>query len=276
MYRTSLLLALLLLAGACSGTAASTTTAPATTTTTAPTTVTTTSSEPPTSATTPPAASTVPASGTRFETAAGTPPAVFDSYRATLTISMDLGEATIELSTDGIWTGSAISCTITTSMAGFGTTQQVITTPDATWVDTGTGLEPVTAATTDIQDLLQGCPASPLFWQEFVATDLAGVTGESGSIGGRPATKADLTESGALLGELGGLGAMQGSTVNQLEMWIDDETGVLLAMTADVELNADALGDIGATPTDLPDSLGMVLDLEIGDVNDPSLTVSLP
>lgn len=280
MYRMTLLLALMLVAAACSGAADSTTTAAPTTaaatatTTTAPTTTTT--SAPTT--TTAPTATTAPdaAAGDPFATAPGTPPDAFDSYTGTMTISMDIGEVSVEVSTEGIWTTDAISCTVTTSMASFGTSQQVIATPDAIWLDTGTGFEPTTVLAAGTQEVMQGCPASPLFWQEFVADDLAGVTGEAGSIGGRAATKADLTQLGDVLGELGGLSDMQGATINQLEMWIDDETGVLLAMTADVELSGDLLAGFGAPVTDTSVPLGMVLDLQVDNVNDPTLTIDLP
>lgn len=278
MYRITLLLVLALVAAACSGTTAPTTAAApepastsATTTTTAPTTTT----AGPTTTTAGPTTTTAPAAaGDPFETAAGTPPDVFDSFSATMVISMNLGEVAIEASTEGIWTTDAISCAVTTSMGGFGTSQQVVATPDAMWLDPGTGFESTTAAAA--QEVMQGCPAAPLFWQEFVASDLAGVTGESGSIGGRAATKADLTNVGDLLEEFGGLSDMQGSTINQLEMWIDDETGVLLAMTADVELSADLLADLGTPDTGATGTLEMVLDLLVENVNDPSLTIELP
>jgi len=271
MYRITLLLVLALAAAACSGTTAPTTTGAPESASTAATTTTST----PTTTTAAPTTTTAPATaGDPFETAAGTPPAVFDSFTATMVISMNLGDVAIEASTEGIWTTDAISCTVTTSMAGFGTSQQVVATPDAMWLDAGTGFEPATAAAA--QEVMQSCPASGLFWQEFVASDLAGVTGESGSIGGRAATKADLTNVGDLLKEFGGLSDMQGSTINQLEMWIDDETGVLLAMTADVELSADMLADLGTVDTGTTGPLAMVLDLLVDNVNDPSLAVALP
>lgn len=285
MRRVTLFLAMTLLAAACSGSdgtgadttengtagETTTTTTVAETTTTAPPDTTTTTTT--TTTTAPPDTTTTIAADLSFDTLAGTPPDAFDSFNADMTIAMTMAELAIEVSAVGTWTEDAFSCTVSSGMGGITFTESVIATPQELWHDQGSGYEPSSLFGTSAQDIMNSCPASPLFWASFAAEDFAGVSGDEELIGGRPAFRADLSDLAGTLGGLGLVPEFDGADIKELIMWIDVETATILAMVADVELSEELIGDLAGAETG---PVGMRMDFSISNVNDPSLSVEVP
>ncbi len=271
MRRIALILSLSLVIAACSGgggstdttvTAAVEITVAETTTTLAPT----------TTVTEPTEAETTPLA---FETVAGTAPAVFDSFFATMLISMEIGGAAFEITAEGVWDNGSFDCTVVTDVGGFGFEQAIIATPETLWFDEGDGYEESGLFDSGAQEVMSTCPTSPLFWADFVTEDLAGITGEETTIDGRPAIKADITELMGLAGGLGLTSGFGGATINEMAMWIDVETGVAVALLADIELPED-LVEGGEGDTAGTGAMKMVMDFSLARINDPTLSVQLP
>lgn len=270
MRRTALILSIGLLLAACSGTDGATDTTagaelepiPKTTATTATTTTTTTTT-------------TIAESGApSFETVTGTPPDVFDSFFSTMSITMELDDVTFSLTADGVWDSGSFECTVVTDVGGFGVEQGIVATTETLWLDSGNGYEESGLFEAGVQDIMSTCPTSPLFWAPYASAEIGSVTGEDATIDGRPATKADITDMVGLAGGLGLVDGFEDANVNEMAMWFDKETGVALALIADIGLPEDALEDLGAAAGG--GALGMVMEFSVEQVNDPSLTVETP
>ncbi len=279
MRRLALTIALVLIVSACSGnadegadsaqTAESSTTAAETTTTTtttaAPTTTTTTTT------TLPPTTTT--AAPLDFETQAGTPPDVFDSFSAVMNMTMGFGDLDINLIADGVWTEDAFSCTVTSGMGGLNISESLVATPEGLWIDTGGGYVESNLFADSAQQIMSTCPASPLFWANFAADDFGAITGDEELIDGRPTVRADLAD---LVGDLGSLGLMagfDGASFNQMTVWIDTETNIVVGMYADMEMSDEMLAGLGAGETG---PVAIIMDFSLSQVNDPDLEIELP
>jgi hypothetical protein len=192
-----------------------------------------------------------------------------------MVVSMQLDDTEFEVTSEGSWTNDAFECTMTIDIGGLGLSQSVVATPDKLWLDAGAGFEE-SGLFGPAQDVVSGCPASPLFWADFTAEDFGRATGDTEDFAGRSAVKVDLTE---LLGFAGGIGVvpdLEDATINSMVMWIDEEANVVLGLYADIEVDPAALGDIGI-PTDDPTSgVAMVMDLQVAEVNSSAISVELP
>ena len=242
------------------GEAATTTSEPAETTTT------TTTSAAPTTVTEGP-------SFDEFPTLSGTPPDEFESFAATMTMSMQLGELALDVTAEGIWTEDAFNCTVSSGLGGITFSESIVATPEQLWVDSGNGYEPVDLFGTTAQDIMSSCPTSTLFWSNFTTEDFGYIDGEEETIGGRTAIRADLTELLDGLGGLGLLSGFEGATINEMTLWIDEETNTVLAMTTDMEMSGELMSEFGADDTG---PVGIVMDFALSQINDPGLMVELP
>ncbi len=268
MRRFALLIFMVLAVTACSGDTADTTTTTEPTTTTdtsAPTTI-----QASTTTTTAPDRTTVPE---EFVTTEGTPPDVFESFAGEMTMSMALGEVTIDLTSTGIWTDDAFSCVASSGLGGISFEETVVATISQLWIDSGNGFDESNLFAPTAQEIMGSCPTSPLFWAGFGGEEFGTITGEEDLIDGRPAVKADLA---GLIKELGGLGIMggfEGATINDLIMWFDVETNAIIAMNADMEMSDEMMSEFGADGTG---PIGILMRFELTQINDPSLVVELP
>lgn len=277
MRRFALIISVLLLLTGCSGTSGdetTTTAAPETTTTVAATTTT-------EGATTTTAAEdtgtmteeTTTTSGAtlvdEFETYAGTPPDVFDSYSATMSITMDLGETSVAVTAEGMWTPDGFQCTMSSEMGGITFSESIIATPETLWYDQGSGYEEASLANSGAGDLIGSCPAAPTFWSDFSTDDLGDISSEETTFHGRTAYKANLTE---LMGALGGLGltGAEAEFLKSMVVWIDVETDTVIGLDAELEMPAEFMG--GAAEEPVPMSMEFALD----QFNDPGLAIELP
>ncbi|MDJ0925948.1 MAG: hypothetical protein QNJ77_15460 [Acidimicrobiia bacterium] len=213
--------------------------------------------------------------GAAFEPLPGTPPAVFDSFVSTLTVSMGFDDAAIEVTGEGTWAGDVFECSVTMSIGGLGLSQAVIATPDTLWLDTGSGFEEA-GLFGPAQDVVSTCPASPLFWGDFTAEDFGRAVGDTEDFAGRQAVKLDLTEVLGLAGGMGMIPDIEDAVINSMVMWVDEETNVVLGLFADVELDSAALGDFGVPGSEPADAVAMVMELRVEQVNDPTLDVAIP
>ncbi|MDX2468045.1 MAG: hypothetical protein QNL12_12075 [Acidimicrobiia bacterium] len=259
MRRIATIISFAPLVAACSATAEPTTT---TTTTVAETTT-----------TQPAAASTDTALS--FETIAGTPPAVFESFFATMVVSMEFDETVFDITGEGTWDNGTFDCTVTTDVGGFEYTQGIIATPETLWFDAGDGYEESGLFTSGAQGVMATCPTSPLFWAEFAAQDIAALDGEQTTRNGRATIKADVTQMTGLTGGLGLVPGFEGAKMNEMTMWIDVETNAMVALRTDVELDEELLaaaggGEAGTGP------MKMVMEFSIDQLNSPSLSVREP
>ena len=274
MRRPAPALLLVFVLAACSGTTSDTTevTSAATAATVAPATTatTTTTSTTTTSTTTTTAAPTTTAVLAEFDTRPGTPPHVFDSYVATLQTTMAFGDLEIQVSADGVWTSAAYRCDLTTGMGALTSPQSFIATPETSWTDIGSGYNE-TQLRGAPPELSSSCPSSPEFWENFVQADFDASIGEPGDLSGRPAARIDIADLPDDFDEMAALAGFEGAEVDRLIIWIDMETEVFLAMTAEMKLSAELMeeaGDIG--------EVSIVMDFSISQVNDPALVVDLP
>jgi hypothetical protein len=209
-----------------------------------------------------------------FETIPGTPPAVFDSFASTLDVTMAIGETSIEMSGAGAWTGDAFECSLTMGIGGLGLSQSVVATQDRLWLDNGNGYAE-SGLFGPAQDVLSGCPASPLFWGDFAAEDFGRAVGNAEDFAGRSAVRLDLTEMLDFAGGFGVIPDLEGAVINAMTMWVDEETNVVLGVFADIVIDSAALGDLGLG-TEPVDSVEMTMDLRVEQVNDPAVSIDLP
>mgnify|MGYP001819891897 CR=1 FL=1 len=278
MRHTMLVLSLSLLVAACSANGSedaaappgteppSTTEAPGATSAPPPETTTTTATTTTTTTTGRPAFDPVPA----------TPPAAFESFAAQLTMEMVLDDITLEMTGEGTWTTDAFECTITTGMGGLTIEQRLVATPETLWLDNGNGFEPTPLVSGPAQEAMAMCPSSPLFWADFSAEELGGrPLGDEEEFAGRAAVKTDLTEVIGAVGSVGPMPGFEDATVNEIAMWVDTETNVVLGLEADIEIGGDFLGEIGAA-ADTGGDVALLMTFQIDQVNDPSLSVVPP
>ncbi len=214
-----------------------------------------------------------PPSVDEFPTLTGTPPDEFDSFVATMTMSMGLGELAIDVTADGIWTEDAFSCTVSSGLGGITFSESIVATPEQLWIDSGNGYEPADLFAPTAQELMTSCPTSTLFWSSFTTEDFGYIDGEEEMIAGRTAIRADLSDLLKGLGGLGLLGGFEGATVNEMTLWVDAETNTVLAMTTDMEMSGDLMSEFGADGTG---PVSILMEFELSQVNDPSLVVELP
>ena len=271
MKRLPLLILLLLLAACSDEPAATTTTAEPTTTeaTAAPEQE---ANPESTTTTQAPITTSAPSTELAFDALPGTPPAAFDSYAAEMTMSMAFGEVGIDVTTDGVWTGDAFECTITSGIGGIGFSESVIATTERLWVDSGSGYEETGLFASSAQEIMASCPASPLFWASFQTDELRGPVGVDDVLDGRPVTKFDI---GGLVGgaDLGALAGFPGATINDLVVWFDTETEAVVAMVTDMAISEELAAEIGAAGTG---ALGIVMEFTITQINDPTLSIEVP
>jgi len=278
MRRFTLIISILLLLSGCSGTSGdetTTTAAPETTTTvTAPTTTegattTTQAAETETTMAEDTTTTSVATLVDEFETYAGTPPDVFDSYSATMSITMDLAETSIAVTAEGMWTPDGFQCTMSSEMGGITFSESIIATPETLWYDQGSGYEEASLVDSGAGDLIGSCPAAPTFWSDFSTDDLGDINGEETTFHGRAVYKANLTE---LMGALGGLGlaGAEAEFLKSMVVWIDVETDTVIGLDAELEMPADFMG--GGTQEPVP----MTMEFALDQFNDPGLIIELP
>jgi len=208
-----------------------------------------------------------------FPTLVGTPPDEFDSFAATMTMSMGLAELAIDVTADGIWTDDAFSCTVSSELGGITFSESIIATPEQLWVDSGNGYEPSDLFAPTAQDIMSSCPTSTLFWSSFTTDEFGYIDGEEETIAGRTAIRADLTELLEGLGGMGLLAGFEGATINEMTLWVDAESNAVLAMTTDMEMSGELMGEFGADGTG---PVSIVMAFELSQINDPGLVVQLP
>jgi hypothetical protein len=279
MRRLILIMSLALLLAACSGsgsdtttTAETTTLAPTTTTTVAPTTTTTTTTTTtvaPTTTATTTTTTEAPAEDLAFEPAAGTPPDVFDSFVATMSITMESTDLNVEATAEGTWTTDAFQCTLSSGMGGLTFSESVIGTPQTLWYDQGSGYEESNLLDEGPQNIMSSCPTSPVFWTSFTTDELGNITGDETTYNGRDAYKADLRDMMDALGGLG-LSEFEGGDISEMTVWIDVETNAIIGLEAQIAMPAELLG--GASG----DSINLNMQFSLDQFNDPSLTIDLP
>jgi hypothetical protein len=226
-----------------------------------------------TTSTTTTTTTTTMAADLAFDTVAGTPPDAFDSFAANMTIAMGLGDVEIEVDAEGIWTGDAFSCTVSSGLGGITFSESVVGTPETLWIDQGNGYETSSLFGSAAQDVMSTCPTSPLFWASFITDEFGGISGDEELIDGRAAVRADLADFAKSFGGLGLVGGFEGAVINEMTVWIDVETNTVLAMTADIEMTEELVGDLGGTETG---PVKMKMDFSISDVNSQLLSVELP
>ncbi len=273
--------ALSLLGAACSNNGSDTTqAAPPETTTTATATTTTTAAATTTTSTTtsvPDDTATTIGDEPIYTVMAGTPQAELDSFTATMEMTFDLGELTVDMSTEGVWTPEAFSCSTTTNMFGLGIEQHVVATPYQAWVDTGFGFEPSSLDDPDTASVVETCPAAPTFWEQFsLPGGISGLTSESDDVNGIPAQRIDLREAVEGFGGLGLVPALEGVSFDTFTTWISED-GYVVALDMAVGIDEAALADTGIPPELELDGPGeMTMRFELADANDPDLVVDLP
>lgn len=275
IMRRYIALIIALLLAACSGDGAATTTAApssdnqtatsaeqATTTEAAPITTTTTTAAPEESN-----------SFAEFPTAVGTPPDVFASFVADMTMTMGLDDLSIDVAAEGVWTEKAFSCTVTSGLGGLSFSESIVATPEQLWLDAGNGYEETDLFATSAQEIMSSCPTSTLFWASFSTEDMGDIGGNEEVINGRTAIRADLADLMKGLGGLGMISGFEGAEINELTVWVDVETNTVLAMVADLAMSEDLMGEFGAAGTG---PVSLVMNFEISQINDPDLVVELP
>lgn len=215
-----------------------------------------------------------PAEDARFETLAHTPPAVFDSYVSTMSVTMGFDDAVFGITGDGAWVNGSFECSMGMDIGGFAFSQSVVATPDAVWFDDGTGFRE-SVLNTAATDVLASCPASPLFWEDFVNAGLKPV-GDVEEFAGRNAIKVDLTTILDFGGSLGVVPEVQDAVINAMDMWVDVETNAVLGLYADIAMDPSALDDLGVPGAGTGEAIVMTMDLRIDRINDPTIKIVAP
>jgi hypothetical protein len=280
MRRLALIIAALLLFAGCSNStddettttpvaAVTTTTAAATTTTVAETTTTVADTTTESTIADEETTTTSASMANEFKTVDGTAPASFDSYTATMSITMALENTDLTVTANGIWTTDAFQCTMSSDMGGVAFNESIIATPETLWYDQGNGYEPASLFNTSASDIISSCPAAPTFWAEFAANDLAGVTGDEVTFNGRSAYKADLSEMTSALSDLGFAG-IDTEFLKAMTVWLDIDTGTVIGLNAQLEMPPELMQ--GLTENSIP----MTMEFSLDNVNDPTLSIDIP
>jgi hypothetical protein len=261
--------AMALLAAACSGNASETTTTTSTTTTS--TSTTTTTSTPTTTSGVP----VVTPPPEPLATTPGTPPALFDTYSATMEIQIELGDLVVDMRSDGVWTTDAFSCTTSTDMFGLGIEEHVVVTSSQMWIDSGFGLQPASLDDPDAMASLTTCPSSPGFWEELIVPPEMDLTlSKPDEVNGIPARRINIGGAIGSARELG-LPGLEGITFDTLTAWVAD--GVFVAFDTRATIDETLLSDMGLpSELDVGERAGMTMRFELADLNDPDLTVAIP
>lgn len=214
--------------------------------------------------------SSAPAGDLEFETPAGTAPDEFDSYTASMTITIGLDELPITAVAEGVWTTDAFECTMSSELSGITFSESIIGTPETLWYDQGNGYEETGLFDSSAGSIMSSCPASPVFWAEFTTDEMGIIDGAETTFNGRSAIEADLTE---LLGALSGLGltGVDEDFVQSMTVWIDVETDTVIGLEASLEMPAELLGGLSDEGT-----VTMVMEFALDDFNDSTLRIDLP
>lgn len=209
-----------------------------------------------------------------FDTIAFTPPDAFETYVSALTMTIATGDGQLEISGAGSWVSDAFECAMTMEIEGFGFTQAVVATPDTLWFDDGTSGYVESTMNRTTETVVASCPASPLFWENFVSAGTRPI-GEEEEYAGRPAIKVDLRSAIEIGGGLGVIPDINDATFNQMDLWVDAETNVVLGMYADLRVAPGTLGQLGL-PGEGSDPIAVTMDLQTDRINDPSVSVTIP
>lgn len=208
-----------------------------------------------------------------FDVGEATPPAVFDSFVSTMVVTLGFDDQAMELSSDGAWTGDAFACNMSMGLGGLTLAQSVVVTTDTIWFDDGTGFEEA-AMNATTESVISSCGASPSFWDDFVNPGVD-ISGDTEQYAGRTAVKVDLQEIIELGGGFGMVPEVQDATINVMDMWIDQETNVVLGLYAEIAMDPENL-DLGLPGGEGADTVVMTMELELGRINDPTVSVEIP
>ena len=185
---------------------------------------------------------------------------------------MQVDDAVHEVTGDGAWGNGSFECSLTMKLGGLALSQGVVSTPDGVWFDDGTGYRTSTLDGPAV-DVLGSCPASPLFWEDFVNAGLE-PTGEEVAYSGRSAIKVDLATIIDYGGSLGVVPEIEDAVINAFDMWVDAETNAVLGLYADVALDSSAIAEVPGATAGEP--VAMTMDISIDRVNDPAIAVVSP
>jgi hypothetical protein len=188
---------------------------------------------------------------------------------------MTVEDLAIAMTGSGVWTTDAFYCEVTSGLGAFTVTQSAIATPATLWVDNGNGYEETALFGGSAQEVLSMCPTAPLFWESFAADDFGRPSGETATIGGREAVRADLADVIETMGSVGAIPGFEGSEVAEMVVWLDVETGTILSFFADVVFGEEMVAELGF-PTDSQEPIGLTMSVELDNIYDPDLTVDLP
>ncbi len=213
-----------------------------------------------------------------FELVARTPPEVFDTYASYYTFSVGVDSGTFDITGEGTWAGDAFECTMTMALGALKFSQSAAADPDQFWYDdgTGTGYRNVSVGPGSGQNVIDSCPASPLFWEDYLSPGLARPDGELVEYAGRQAIKVDLANWVEWSGNLGFIRQVRQELINEMTMWVDVETNVALGIYADVIADPQALGELGVPTDGNTDTITVIIELRIDRINDPTIAVELP
>jgi hypothetical protein len=255
---------------ACSGTTDTTATTAATTAPTTTTAATTTTA--PATTTLPPTTTAAVVEPQAFPREPGTPTEL-DSFSGTSDVTFSADDLELGMHSDGVYVGNAFRCDTAMDLGGFSFTLIAVGTPEATWLDDGTGFVEVSGLDPDFDSAAGTCPANPAFWNDggFVPPS---AQGEPDTVNGIASQRLELSE---FLSSLAGFGfEMQGMTFEDATIWIADDGGWIVKVDMTFTIAADSAETFFGPGFDIIEDAEMRMVVEIADPNDPSLTVDVP
>ncbi len=281
----ALLLAMALFGAACGGdedASATTTDVPQTTTTAAATTTTsvaTSTNAPATTTTAPETTTTVAEDATAGVD--GAPTAALDRFASRTLIAFTAGELELSVETTGTRAGDSFDCRSDIALGGFTFTTRAVITPDGAWLDDGTGFREVSALDPDLANITSGCAADPAFWDGFSLKDFPpGLQGETEIVNGVAAQRLEIEELLDVATDLGFAPDIEGADFQQFTMWIAEwDPRWIAAMTMEALVDPElAAATFGELPFEVDEGVDatIVMEIEISQPDDPSLTVTTP
>lgn len=211
---------------------------------------------------------------TDFDTVIKTPPDVFQSYVSEYSMSVGVESGAVEIGGEGAWTGAAFECDMSLKIGKLELPpQSVAANADELWFNDGTGYKVSTP--TQAENILASCPSSPQFWADYISPGIGHPDGERVEFSGRQATKVDLAKWIDFTGSLGMIPNVRRDLINEMWMWVDVETNVVLGVYADIATDPAAMAGFGV-PNDGAETVKVIIDLHIDRINDPAVTVDLP
>jgi hypothetical protein len=208
------------------------------------------------------------------------PSDVLETFRYAFEVAIETEGGGFTLATEGGFAApDAFTCSLSGSFGGIRYTEELVVVGEDAWLDVGDGYQATSLDDPDVEADLDLCPASEVFWEDFVDFIDGEFEGVAETRNGVTSTRYAVGEAAQTLETLGFLLAdLEGITIDVFDVWLADDGGWPVAvdvdMTADAQAQAEAFG--GSFEAEAGQQARVLMRVDITDVNDPAIQVEPP